>query len=613
MISLLVMTEKTSDVTTGLPVRPRIYELMVRHFGNTTTETKFDGALEENGCGKFADIDRTALQSLRDMGFTHVWLTGVLEQASGTDYPDRPADDADILKGQAGSPYAIKDYFDVCPDYAEVPSRRLVEFRKLLKRCEEIGLRALIDFVPNHVARSYESDVMPTLSFGKHDDTTRFFHRDNNFYYLSHIHPGGGPPLKLPAGDEMGCDGLFAPEAGIGRVTGNNAVTWAPSINDWYETVKLNYGHDYTTGRDTSHLPGPDADLDSVPDTWRKMDAVLEFWQQMGVGGFRVDMAHMIPMEFWRWVIPRVRDRESGAFFMAEAYDGDPAKLTDEDVVGELLKSGFDGVYDGPLYERLQEIYEGPKWANDIDEMVWSMDRLHSMVRYAENHDEVRIANPQHWGGGGANVGRAVSAIVFGIGGGPVMVYNGQEVGEPAIGAEGFSGDDGRSSIFDYGVLPRLAKWVNGKKFDGGQLTTAEFELREWYGRLVRLCGEPALERGWFYGLNHANMENRDFGRLALDKTSGHWLYAFLRSERRPSGQTFLVVVNLNTTKAMSGVRVRIPEHAMQWLSLRQETVTFRDRLAEEWEAEAERSELPVEGLALPAMAPCSAMFLELG
>ena len=210
-------------------------------------------------------------------------------------------------------------------------------------------------------------------------------------------------------------------------------------------------------------------------------------------------------------------------------------------------------------------------------------------------------------------MGRAVSAIVFGIGGGPVMVYNGQEVGEPAIGAEGFSGDDGRSSIFDYGVLPRLAKWVNGKKFDGGQLTTAEFELREWYGRLVRLCGEPALERGWFYGLNHANMENRDFGRLALDKTSGHWLYAFLRSERRPSGQTFLVVVNLNTTKAMSGVRVRIPECAMQWLSLRQETVTFRDRLAEEWEAEAERSELPVEGLALPAMAPCSAMFLELG
>lgn len=586
---------------------------MVRHFGNTKTTVRVGGSIEENGCGKFADIDETALRSLKDMGFTHLWLTGVLEQASGTAYPDRPADDADILKGKAGSPYAIKDYFDVSPDYAEVPSRRLVEFRRLLKRCEAVGLRTLMDFVPNHVARSYDSDVMPTLSFGKQDDTTRFFKRDNNFYYLDHTHPGGGAPLKLPAGDEMGCNGLFEPEAGIGRVTGNNAVTWAPAITDWYETVKLNYGHDFTTGRDTSHLPGPDAPLEEVPDTWRKMDAVLEFWQQMGVGGFRADMAHMVPMEFWHWSIRRARMREVGVFFMAEAYDGDPAKLTEEDVVDALLKCGFDGVYDGPLYKRLGEIYAGPKWANDIDELVWSTDRLTSMVRYAENHDEVRISNPQHWGGGGSKVGRAVTAVLFGIGGGPVMVYNGQEVGEPAIGAEGFSGDDGRSSIFDYGVLPRLAKWVNGGKYDGGQLTTEEFELREWYGKLVRLCGEPALERGWFYGLNHANVENPMFGRLDFEVPSGHWLYAFLRSERRTGGQTFLVVVNLNQAKSMKGVKVRIPEHALQWLNLRQEKVSFADRLEGDWETTVKRSELPEDGVALPELGACSALFLEVG
>lgn len=605
------MTEEQKEPMEGGEVRPRIYQLMVRHFGNTNLARKPGGTMEENGCGKFADIDTTALASLREMGFTHVWLTGVLEQASGTAYAGRPADDPDILKGRAGSPYAIKDYFDVCPDYAVDPERRLVEFRSLLKRCAAAGLQTVIDFVPNHVARSYHSDVMPALSFGEKDDPTRFFDRNNNFYYLGSIHPGGGPPLKLPAGNQEDCDGLFAGEAEIGRVTGNNVVSWAPTIHDWYETVKLNYGHDFTTGRDTSHLPGPDAHPETVPDTWRKMDAVLDFWQEMGVSGFRADMAHLVPMEFWHWVIRRARKRERQTFFMAEAYDGDPAKMTDGDVVECLLKAGFDGVYDGPLYKRLMEVYEGPKWANDIDEMVWSMDTIHSMVRYAENHDEVRLANPQRWGGGGAPVGRAVSAVALGIGGGPVMIYNGQEVGEPAVGVEGFSGDDGRSSIFDYGVLPELTKWVHGNRYDGGGLSAEQRDLREWYGRLVRLCAEPALERGWFYGLNHANKENPNYGRLTLDGFSGHWLYVFLRSERRPGGQTFMVVVNMSAEETMAGVRVWVPEHALGWLGLRQKTVRFRDRLMSDWEGEAERTQLPIAGLSLPDLAPCSAMFLE--
>ncbi|MDA0766762.1 MAG: alpha-amylase family glycosyl hydrolase [Verrucomicrobia bacterium] len=607
------MMEEQRESAAGDMVRPRIYQLMVRHFGNTNLTRKVDGTLAENGCGKFVDIDATALEALRGMGFTHVWLTGVLEQASGTSFVDRPADDPDILKGKAGSPYAIKDYFDVCPDYAVDPARRLVEFRGLLKRCEAAELRTIIDFVPNHVARSYHSDVMPNLSFGRKDRTDRFFDRDNNFYYLGGIHPGGGPPLKLPAGNQPGCDGLFEQEKEVGRVTGNNVVSWDPAICDWYETVKLNYGHDFTTGRDTSHLPGPDGHPGTVPDTWRKMDAVLEFWQELGVGGFRVDMAHMVPMEFWKWVIRRARKREEQVFFMAEAYDGDPAKLTDEDVVGALLKSGFEGVYDGPLYHRLQAIYEGQKWANDIDELVWAIDRLHAMVRYGENHDEVRLANPQRWGGLGSKVGRAVSAIAFGIGGGPVMLYNGQEVGEPAIGAEGFSGDDGRSSIFDYGALPELAKWVNGHRYDGGKLSMEQRELREWYGKLMRLCGEPGFERGWFYGLNHANLENPNFGRVGLETTSGHWLYVFLRSERRPGGQTFLVVVNMHGTASMEGVRVRVPEHALGWLGMRRERVLFRDRLMTDWEGEAERGQLPTQGLALPKLEACSALFLELG
>ncbi|NJM37342.1 MAG: alpha-amylase, partial [Akkermansiaceae bacterium] len=163
-----------------VPKRLVIYQLFVRTFGNTNETRKINGALAENGCGKFFDINDAALSSLKEMGFTHLWLTGVLEQASGTAYPARPADDPDILKGIAGSPYAIKDYFDVCPDYAVDPEKRLEEFKELLGRCAAHGLKVIIDFVPNHVARSYKSDVRPEFSFGRDDDRSVFFDRENH-------------------------------------------------------------------------------------------------------------------------------------------------------------------------------------------------------------------------------------------------------------------------------------------------------------------------------------------------------------------------------------------------------------------------------------------------
>ena len=167
----LLMSAVSNSPAAETAARPVIYQLLPRLFGNTNETRKTNGTLAENGCGKFSDIDAPALGSLAGMGFTHLWLTGVLEQASGTAYPDRPADDPDILKGIAGSPYAIRDYFDVCPDYADDPAKRLDEFKALLDRCEAHGLKVLIDFVPNHVARSYGSDVRPELSFGADDDS----------------------------------------------------------------------------------------------------------------------------------------------------------------------------------------------------------------------------------------------------------------------------------------------------------------------------------------------------------------------------------------------------------------------------------------------------------
>lgn len=564
-------------MTSGAAEKVRIYQLFVRLFGNTNETRKPDGTLAENGTGKFADINETALASLKEMGFTHLWLTGVLQQATSADYSaiGLPADDPDLLKGLAGSPYAVKDYFDVCPDYALNPAQRMDEFRALLARIHAAGLRALIDLVANHVARSYNSRVMPDCNFGANDDKTKFFDPQNNFYYLT---PGSdGPPLRLPTVREgvpvsptckvagMRCDGLFDGEKDFGRVTGNNAASWTPGIHDWYDTVKLNYGWDFTTRHRA--LPRPGADDLPIPDTWKKMDRILEYWQAMGVDGFRCDMAHMVPPEFWAWAIGRACARKPDVFFVAEAYDNDPAKVTDGNVMPELLRAGFDAVYDDPAYKVLKRIYDGPSWANDIDTARGDDFVFHRSLRYIENHDEVRLASNGNWDNIGMEVGRAVCGILYGLARGPVMLYNGQEVGESASGAAGFCGDNGRTTIFDYWSMEELARWVNGHRYDGGGLSEPQKALRAFYKRLLTLAGEPAFRDGAFFPLNPANNRNLQFGAVGGEPAGGHWMYAFLRFDPA-SGQRFLVVVNLHKEIAFQNARVRVPPEALDFMGI---------------------------------------------
>ncbi len=566
---------KSPDAAEDTP-RVRIYQLLPRLFGNTNETRKPNGFIDENGVGKFSALNDKSLGEIRNLGFTHVWLTGVLQQATATDYPEigEPADDPDLLKGLAGSPYAIKDYFDVSPDYADNPAERLKEFRALVERVHEAGLKVLIDFVPNHVARSYASSIRPDLSFGADDDRSQFFAAENNFFWLTPEAgaSGDGPPLRLPTVDPQGnptsptakvakapSDGLFEPETEVGRVTGNNAVSWAPDAGSWYETVKLNYGFDFT-GRaaDTKLYPhGARPDL-PIPDTWRKMDEIIAYWQGIGVDGFRCDMAHMVPPEFWHWMIARARGRNAEVFFVAEAYDSDPAKVGERHVTVDLLEAGFDAVYDDETYDKLKEIYDGGAWANDLDRLSRPAGAFDQSLRYAENHDEVRLAGRGEWGSVGMEVGRPVTALLFGLSRGPVMLYSGQEVGEPADGVEGFGGDDARTSIFDYWSMPEFVKWVNGGEFDGGRLSAEQAELREFYGRLVRLMDEPAFRRGEFIPLNSANESNPRFGRLPGESASGHWLYSFLRRDSE-SGQTFLVVINLHPTETLGDVRIDLP------------------------------------------------------
>lgn len=618
--------------------KPRIYQMMPRHFGNTNTTRKPNGFLEDNGSGKFSDLNPVSLGAIKEMGFTHIWVTGVLQQATATDYSKigEPADDPDLLKGLAGSPYAIKDYFDVSPDYAEDPAKRLEEFKAMVGRVHKAGMKVLIDFVPNHVARSYHSTVRPDLDFGAKDDRGKFFSPDNNFFWLTpECKPAGkGPPLRLPTVDAEGrptsptckvartpSDGLFAGEMDAGRVTGNNVASWEPDKGSWYETVKLNYGFDFTDpdkkGRTYPHGNHP---LLPIPDTWRKMDQVIAHWQGMGVDGFRVDMAHMVPPEFWGWMIARARTRNPGTYFMAEAYDGDPAKVPGGDpvvvavsggnVMIDLLNAGFDAVYDDVTYDKLKDIYDAGAWANDLDRISSLPYVFDQSLRYAENHDEVRLAGKGQWGGIGMEAGRPVAAILYSLSRGPVMLYSGQEVGEPADGAEGFGGDDARTSIFDYWSMPEFTKWVNGGKFDGGGLSPAQKNLRAFYGRLLHLVNEPAFRNGDFYPLNPDNEDNPAFGRLDGEKASGHWVYSFLRRDRR-TGQAFLALVNLHRSEAMATVTVKLSPKALEFLEASKAGIplVFEEKLST---APGLRLEGTDGALTVPKLPPLTPYFFEI-
>lgn len=609
------------------PERVRIYQLLPRLFSNVNEMRKPNGTLAENGVGKFSQIDDAALASLREMGFTHVWLTGVLRQATSTDYSaiGLPADDPDLLKGLAGSPYAIKDYFDVCPDYADNPAERLAEFKALLARMHAHGLRAIIDFVPNHVARSYESKVMPELTFGAKDDRAKFFEPANNFF---HLH---GSPLQLPSWKDgvpvsptckvLGnCDGRFDGERDHARVTGNNVASAAPGLHDWYETVKLNYGYDFTSR--AREYPHGEQREKPIPNTWTKMDRVLAHWQEVGVDGFRCDMAHMVPPEFWAWAIGRARTRKADVFFVGEAYDNDPMKVPGGDpllaalndhkgnVMVDLLSAGFDAVYDDPSYKKLKSLYDGSGWANDLESALGHDFIFQNSLRYAENHDEVRLAARGQWGGIGMNAGRAVSAILFGLSRGPVLLYSGQEVGEPAHGAEGFGGDDARTTIFDYWSMPELVKWVNAHRYDGGRLSPEQKALRAFYGRLLRIVGEPAFRDGEFFGLNSASIDNERFGRLPGETASGHWLHAFLRYDRA-TGQRFLLVTNLNRDTALRGVHLQLSSAAFDFLDF---AADARGKLVERLSTEGALTlEISgAEGATIPEIPPLTPFYFEL-
>lgn len=520
-----------------------IYQMLPRLFGNKISRNVKYGTIEQNGVGKFNDIDEQALRGIRELGVTHVWYTGVLEHAVLTDYTAYgiPLDDADVVKGRAGSPYAIKDYYDVDPDLAVHVPERMQEFLDLIDRTHRQGLKAIIDFVPNHVARRYHSDAKPpgTKDLGEGDDVSVSFSPNNNFYYLpgeSFSPPQGYQPLgALPFPTK---DGKF--DERPAKATGNDAFTASPGIHSWFETVKLNYGVDIQHNRVTH--------FDPVPDTWLKMRDILLFWAEKHVDGFRCDMAEMVPVEFWEWVIPQVKTVNPGVIFIAEIYN--PELYRDY-----LDRGRFDFLYDKVmLYDTLRLLVTGRANTPDIEGIQKHLSDINDhMLHFLENHDEQRIASRYFAGG----PWRALPAMVISatIDRGPVMIYSGQEVGEPGNGEEGFQGDDGRTSIFDYWGMPEHQKWMSGGKFDGAGLSAEQRQLRTFYAELLTMASQnAAISMGNYIDITSFNVEAGNFSTR---------VHAFLRFH---DDERLLMVNSFNAQEQT--VRVAVPKEAFTRMGL---------------------------------------------
>lgn len=506
-----------------------IYQVFPRWFGNLNPSPVKNGSISENGVGKFADFTPGALAKIKELGTTHVWYTGVIEHATQTDYSAYhiPRDHAAVVKGKAGSPYAIKDYYDVDPDLARHVPERMKEFEALVRRTHEAGMKVIIDFVPNHVARQYHSDARLAYveDLGQRDNTSKAFDIHNNFYYI----PGHTLTLPFDAQQED-----FEYSEFPAKVTGNDRFVANPDKNDWYETVKLNYGVDYLNGR-TAHF-------DPIPNTWTKMLDILLFWADKNVDGFRCDMAEMVPVEFWHWVIPKVKQVHD-VCFIAEVYN--PAEYRNY-----IHNGHFDYLYDKVgLYDTVRAVMSGQAPASNISTCWQSLEGIQPhMLNFLENHDEQRIASLFFADDPRPGIpGMIVSAA---MNTNPVMIYSGQELGEPGMDDEGFSGPDGRTTIFDYWSVRTLRNWINEGAFDGGKLTPEQRCLREVYAKILNIVKtEPVITQGIFYDLMYVNLNNPYFNPSRQ--------YAFMRKYK---DEVLLVVVNFD--KADQTVRIRIPEDA---------------------------------------------------
>ena len=518
-----------------------IYQVLPRLFGNKNTTNRRWGSIQENGCGKMNDFSTSVLRHIKDMGVTHIWYTGVIRHATVTDYSSFgiPRQHPEVVKGKAGSPYAITDYYDIDPDLAEDVDHRMEEFEALIARTHEAGLKVIMDFVPNHVAREYKSICKPARvkDLGENDHKENHFDIRNNFYYC------WGQPLILPhvAGQQQVYTEIPA------KATGNDRFTNTPDRNDWYETVKLNYGIDYCDagGRSEHFLP--------IPDTWNKMTDILLFWASKGIDAFRCDMAEMVPPAFWTWAIDKVNFRYPHIRFIGEVYDPQQYRT--------YLSAGFDWLYDKVgMYDSVKDIIRGQRWASDITWQWQQTDDIgEHMLYFLENHDEQRIASD--FFAADARKGIPGMMVMAWLQRNPVMLYAGQEYGEQGMDEEGFSGHDGRTTIFDYWCV----KMILHGYFQRRKMSLAERSMENSYLQILKIASEErAIREGAFFDLMYAQSD-------AFDRVH---LFTFLR---KAGEETLLVVVNFSDEERQA--MIRIPRHAVDFLQMKTGAVRAVDLL----------------------------------
>lgn len=525
-----------------------IYQIFTRLFGNRNTTRKVAGSVAENGVGKMNDFDTNVLRHIHEMGVTHIWYTGVIRHATKTNYTSYgiPAQNPLVVKGEAGSPYAIVDYYDIDPDIAVDIDRRMEEFEELVERTHKAGMKVVIDFVPNHVAREYNSIKKPVgvRGLGQDDDTTKNFSQQNNFYYTGTKLDLSGVAAYNKRAD-VKADYIEDPA----KATGNDRFDNRPSDNDWYETVKLNYGVDYCNGRGRSYH------FDPIPSTWTKMTDILLFWAAKGVDAFRCDMAEMVPASFWNYATTMVKNRYPQIDFIGEVYDGNQYRT--------FVQSGFDYLYDKVgMYDTIRGVICGQRPASAITYQWQTVgDIAEHMLYFLENHDEQRIASDFFCGDAWKAIpGVAVSALLMRN---PFMLYAGQEFGEKGMDAEGFSGRDGRTTIFDYWSLDTLRFGY----FDRRHLTKETKALAVKYQQILKIANtEKTVYDGHFFDLMYVNPASRHFNPRSV--------YAFLRK----SGNEVLMVM-ANFSGERLDTRVVIPDHAFDYLGLKEMEVNAVDLL----------------------------------
>jgi glycosidase len=569
-------SEKKVIVGNSKEKKTVVYQVFTRLFGNTNTTNKPWGTIEENGVGKFNDFTDKALSEIKDLGVTHIWYTGVPHHDVIRDYTKYGIsnDDPDVVKGRAGSPYAVKDYYNVNPDLAENVYNRLQEFEALIARSHKADLKVIIDIVPNHVARNYQSLTNPegTRDFGADDDTSKEYDVNNNFYYvpntpfevpdfLNRYKPLGGENHPLS-------DGKFTENPA--KWTGNGARSPKPSFYDWYETVKVNYGISPDGKKDFDELPTGFENEDykkhfefwkgkTVPNSWIKFRDIALYWIDKGVDGFRYDMAEMVPVEFWSYLNSNIKMKNPDAFLLAEVYNP-------KEYRNYIKKGKMDYLYDKvELYDTIKHVMQGHGLTDNIPQIQEGLkDIEHHMLHFLENHDEQRIASPEF--AGNALKGKPAMVVSAAISTAPTMVYFGQEFGEDGSENAGF-GTPSRTSIFDYVGVPSIQRWVNNKQFDGGQSTQEELDLRDFYKRLLNFTITSDALMGEYQDIHQFNRAN-----------TANYNDKVLSFVRYSENEKLIVIANFDAEKTLD-FDLEFPQEIIKKWNLKNGEYSFKDQL----------------------------------